>query len=329
MSRAIALLRTNLVATRAIAHATYQQLVRDPALLLIAAGALLLIVTAPAYAVFHFDEAAKVMIDTGLSTVLLAGLIIGLIGPVRALAYELEDRTALTLLSKPVGRLPLVAGKYLGVLAALAGVSLPLVLAVLYVARITDSVEEIQAAEAVLPLIGATPGGVAPLIYLGCGAALAAVAAGLIFKRSRAGAVYGCLVCCAAIGPLIVGRASEWRWAVLAAGALIFMEVAVIAAVAVAAAVRLGTVGTLVAGLSVMILGHARSLSGPEVLSGGILAAFGSIVPGLEALNALEAAAGGATVDGLYVASAAIYATMYAGAAILVGAALMQAREVA
>ena len=322
-------LMTSIGATRAIARATYRQLVRDPALLLVSAGAFVLIAAAPAYAVFHFDEPAKVMIDTGLSTVLLAGLVIALIGPVRALAYELEDRTALTLLSKPVGRLPVVFGKYGGVVAALVVVLAPLVLSVLYVTRICEAGEESRAAEAALPLIGAAAPGVGALVYLGCGAAVAAITAGLVFKRCRAAAVYSCVMAFAALGPLIVGEAGEWRTSVLAAGALIFMEVAVVGAVAVAAAVRLGAVGTLVAGLGVMVLGHARSLAGPEAFGGGVLRVASGIVPGLEALNALEAAAGGATVSGLYVASAGIYATMYAGAALLLGAALMQAREVA
>jgi hypothetical protein len=319
----------NLSAAQALAHATYRQLVRDPALLIVAFSALLLIVTAPAYCVFHFDEGVKVMVDTGLSTVLLAGLLIAVLGPVRTLAYELEDRTALTLLSKPVGRFTLLLGKYLGVLAAGLVIMVPLTLAVLYVARVSAAIEEYDAARQMLPLLGAIPSDIAPLIYLGCASAVLVPLAAGIFRKTPATAAYCALLLCALAGPFLTGDFGEWHWSALSAGALIAMEVAVIAAVAVAAAIRLGAVGTMAAALGVMVVGHLRRLVGPNPLDGGTLGAVASLLPGLEALNALEAAAAGVQVPTLYVATAGLYATMYAVAALLVGAALMEAREVA
>ncbi len=320
----------NISAVQALALATYRQLVRDPALLLVAAGALLLIVTAPAYSVFHFDESVKVMIDTGLSTVLLAGLLIAILGPVRALAYELEDRTALTLLSKPVGRFSLLLGKYLGVLAATLVITAPLTLSVFYVARVSAAIEEHEVAWQILPLIGSTPGEITPLVYLGCASAVLVPLAALIFrKRSPAAAAYCTFLLCAVAGPFFTGHLGDWRWSVLSAGALVAMEVAVVAAVAVAAAIRLGAVGTMAAALAVMTLGHLRRPVGPNPLDGGILGAISSLLPGLETLNALEPAASGFTIPFLYIVTAGVYATMYVSVALLIGAALMEAREVA
>jgi hypothetical protein len=316
-------------ATLAIAQTTYRQLMRDPAVLLVAAGGLLLIVTAPAYAVFHFDELAKVMIDTGLSTALLAGLLIALMGPARAVAYELEDRTALTLLSKPVSRLGLVLGKYLGVLCAVFVVLFPLVIAVLYVVRITGVLDEARASAAVLPVVGSVPAELAPLLVVAAVALPVAALAALLVRRARAVAAYVVIVTAAAVGIFAAGPVSDWRWSIAGAGLLLTMEVAVVGAVALAAAVRFGAVGTFVAGLAVLVAGHLRSLAGPNPLDGGVFGLVQGVLPGLEALNALEAAAAGAPVPGLYVASAAVYATMYAGAAILIGAASIQAREVA
>jgi hypothetical protein len=310
-----------------VALTTFRQLVRDPALLIVAAAGMILIIAAPAYCVFQFDEPAKVMIDTGLSTVLLVGLVLALLGAMRVLAHELEDRTALTLLSKPVAPLALLAGKYAGLLAALLAVLLPLSFAVLYVTRISEGLEE---AEAARHLGGVEPPlAFAALVWLGCAGAGAALAGAILFRRARSVAAYTALLGAAALGPLSAGPLSAWRWSVLAAASLITLEVAVIAAVALAAAVRAGVPGAVVAGLAVLILGHARALAGPELLDGGFWGGVGMLLPGLEALNALEAVAGGASVGGLYVASAAVYATMYAGAALLVGAAFLGLREVA
>jgi hypothetical protein len=114
---------------------------------------------------------------------------------------------------------------------------------------------------------------------------------------------------------------------VVGAAGLIGLEVAVVAAVSLAAAVRLGPLGTMSAGLAAAAAGHLRPLAGGGPGAGWPAAAL-AWLPGLEALNALEAAAAGAPVPALYVAWAALYATMYVSAALLVGAALVHGREV-
>ena len=320
---------STLGAIQSLGGATFKQLVRDPALLLIALAALLLIVLAPTYAVFHFDEGPKVMVDTGLSTALLAGLLVALLGPARAVAYELEDRTALTLLSKPVSRMTLVIGKYVGVLAALAVMLAPLVVAVLYVVRIVDLGEEEGLSNALVEGAGAVQAAELRAIYVAlAGGGCAAIVAAVAVRRHRAGAAYATLMTAALVGMLGGGGASGGRWSVAAAGGLIGLETAVIAAVALAAAVRLGAVGTLCAGIGVMIAGHWRALAGTAEGS-GLLGGLGGVVPGLEVLNALEPAAAGAPIRPVYVAWAAVYGTMYALAALQVGAALMHGREVA
>jgi hypothetical protein len=311
---------------------TFKQLVRDPALVLVTAASLLLIVSAPAYAVFHFDELSKVMIDTGLSTALLAGLLVALLGPARAVAYELEDRTALTLLSKPVGRLTLIVGKYAGVVAAAAAALAPLVLAVLYVVRITEMLAEEEEAEAVSGAVHGMPEGLGLLLAVGAvGLVLTGVAVWRC-RRARVAAGYAGVLATALAGIVagaLGGGGGAWRWGVLGAGLLIGLEVAVVAAIAMAAAVRLGAVGTLGVGLGAVVAGHMPWREWMGAAGGPALGALALVVPDLERLNMLAAAAGGAPIPALYVAWAGLYATMYAFAALLVGAALMHGREVA
>lgn len=320
-----------------IARVTWDQLLRDPTVFLVAGLAALLIATAPAYAVFQFYEARKVIVDTGLGTVLFAGLFLALLGPARVMGYELEDRTALTLLAKPLGRGTLLAGKYLGVLAAAAAVLAPLSLLVLYAVRWAEAAEDDAA--------GAFSGRLAALA--GGGAVLAAAAAALWRRHRLAGALLALLLAAAA-GLVLLGpdgrfrwEAGEgwgqgwpgqqpepgmlgWRWEVCGGAVLVGMEVAVIAAVGTAAAVRLGAAGTLGVGALAVAAGHLRELL-PGGLGGWALVA----VPGLEAFSGIEAAAGGAAIPVRYLLTAGLYAGLYAAAALALGAALLERREVA
>ena len=308
---------STLTAVLAIARVTLAQLVRDPAILLVAAGSCALIIGAPAYAVFHFGEVRKVMVDTGLSTALLAGMLIALVGPVRALAYELEDRTALNLLSKPLGRWALVAGKYLGVAAGAAAAVVPLVLLVMYVVRVAELGADGQEGP-LLVRVGVLVLAAAALAVLGC----------VLAPRARVLAVWLAVVGAGLAGLVLLGPLGEWRLEVLSAGALVLLEVAVVAAAATTAAARFGAVGTLSAGLAVLLAGHARGLIAAARAADPAAAGLG-VIPGLEALNGLEAAAAGEPIGVGYVALAAAYAFCYVMALLLVGAALLQEREVA
>ncbi|MHC4718823.1 MAG: ABC transporter permease subunit [Planctomycetota bacterium] len=62
----------------------------------------------------------QMLVNMGLSTLLLAGLFISAFSAAGVVNREIEDRTVLTVISKPVHRATLVAGKYVGVAAALA-----------------------------------------------------------------------------------------------------------------------------------------------------------------------------------------------------------------
>lgn len=64
-----------------------------------------------------FGEDIKMFKDTGLKTITLISIGLAVWAASVTIAEELEGRTALTLLSKPIGRRQFVFGKFLGVLA--------------------------------------------------------------------------------------------------------------------------------------------------------------------------------------------------------------------
>jgi|GEM_PF-215258 len=108
-----------------IAQNTFVQTLRQPVLLLILLATytvLVLAVPLTGWTVSTDYHATDQMMlrNLGLSTLLLAGLLAAAFSASSVLSREIEDRTALTVISKPVPRSIFVLGKFAGVAAAVA-----------------------------------------------------------------------------------------------------------------------------------------------------------------------------------------------------------------
>lgn len=104
--------------TLAVAQAAYRESIRQPLfwfLLIIAAALMLLLIFIP---YFTMGEDLKMAKELSLSTLLLPPLILVLFVSSLSVAEEIEGRTAVTLLSKPVARRQFILGKFFGILAA-------------------------------------------------------------------------------------------------------------------------------------------------------------------------------------------------------------------
>ena len=78
---------------------------------------------------FSLGEDIKMMKDCGLVTLLFSGLILAVWSASLSVAEEIEGKTAMTLLSKPINRRQFVVGKYIGILQAVLLLLIPLVIA--------------------------------------------------------------------------------------------------------------------------------------------------------------------------------------------------------
>ena len=67
-----------------------------------------------------FGEDVKVVKDSGLTLIMVLGVIVALWTASKSISEEIEGRTALTLLSKPVARWQFMVGKFLGVIGPVA-----------------------------------------------------------------------------------------------------------------------------------------------------------------------------------------------------------------
>jgi ABC-type transport system involved in multi-copper enzyme maturation permease subunit len=109
-----------------IARATLKESVRQPLFLLLLAvgGVFLVLLTFLPY--FSLGEDVKMLKDCGLATLLIFGMILAMYTSSTSIADEIEGKTAMTLLSKPINRMQFIVGKFMGIVSAVALLLLPL-----------------------------------------------------------------------------------------------------------------------------------------------------------------------------------------------------------
>ncbi len=110
--------------TIAIIRNTFFESIRQPITLVLLAVATLGLIFSNLLAGFTMEDDQRMMIDLGLSTVFICGTLLAAFVATNVLNREIENRTALTVICKPVSRPVFVLGKYLGVAGALLVVTL-------------------------------------------------------------------------------------------------------------------------------------------------------------------------------------------------------------
>ena len=109
----------NLQRTFAIARNAFREAVRDRVLYNLVLFVLLLIAGAIFLGELSAGEEAKIIVDLGLSSMLLFGAFIAIFVGVGLVYKEIERRTLYAILSKPIGRGQFLLGKYIGLCATL------------------------------------------------------------------------------------------------------------------------------------------------------------------------------------------------------------------
>lgn len=102
-----------------IAYNTFMELVRQPIFLLLMTSASGFCVFLAAVPYFGFGEDPKLVKDMTLAVMLVSGLFAAVLCASSSVAQEIRLGTALTVLSKPVGRVTFLLGKFVGLSASL------------------------------------------------------------------------------------------------------------------------------------------------------------------------------------------------------------------
>jgi ABC-type transport system involved in multi-copper enzyme maturation permease subunit len=101
--------------TFTIALSTAKEAIRQPAFFVLAALASAWLIISIFIPYFTFNEDIKMYKDTGMTTISFVGLLLTLLTASSTVAEEIEGKTAVTLLSKPINRRQFIFGKFLGI----------------------------------------------------------------------------------------------------------------------------------------------------------------------------------------------------------------------
>ena len=115
--------------TGIIARSTTMEATRQPLFILLMSLAIILMLILAFLPYLTFGEDIKMFKDGGLATILISGILLAVWTASTSISQEIEGRTAMTLLSKPINRRQFIVGKYVGILQAVLLLVLPLVVA--------------------------------------------------------------------------------------------------------------------------------------------------------------------------------------------------------
>ena len=249
-----------------IAHNTFTESIRQPIfVVLILLGALAMVLN-PQLAAYTMEDDNKLLIDLGLSTIFLVSMLLAAFTATGVFANEIENKTVVTVISKPVSRPLFVVGKYLGIAVAIAVAFF--LLSIVMTLTIRHRVMSTASDHFDMPVI-----------LFGFGGALLALifatAANYLYNKVFTSTLTVCLLITQTLAIALVlvidkkwglqspltefsAHDGELMQVVIGLG-LVFQAVLVLTGVAVAASTRLGQVMTLMICFGVFLLGLASN----------------------------------------------------------------------
>ena len=245
------------------------------------------------------------------------------------LAREIDDRTALTVISKPVSRWLFVLGKFAGVAGAVGAAFYLCSLVFLMTVRHKVTPAAFDPIDWPVIVIGLSSFGAVIItamlgnLLFGWTFTSAGIWSAMALMTAGAGAV-------AVIGKgwQIVPFGDGINPQIILALLLSFMAVLIFVAVAVAASTRLGQVLTLLVCFAVFVVGSMHPYLfdrwAKEIVAARVL---GYVAPKLAYFDAMDALTRDAVIPAKVVLLSGLYCALYVAAALAVGMALFQRRN--
>lgn len=313
-----------------IASNTFIETIRQPVFCLILFIAGYLIGFSPCFAMFTMLENVKLVQDMGLATIFLAGLALAVFSSYTMVTQEIEKRTVLTLMAKPVGRAEFILGKYLGIAAGIAAAHY--LLTIILVLTIRVGVKGAAYSEVDHVALFAELAAVFSVLVL-------ALSANYFFDNpfTSSAILYGLLVFTlffVAAGFLN----NKWQLQpffanmdgqTVIACAVLLMGVLLLAAAALAVATRANFAIILVVCVVLFVLGLVSDyLFGRHAGSNVMASVAYAALPNLQIFWLADALGARKTIPLSYVCRVAGYASLYSSALILAAVTLFQEREI-
>src|SRR5439155_14739219 len=102
----------------AVAVAAFREWLRHPLFWFVFVGASFFLLVSPIIPYFTFGEDMKMVKELGYDWLMLGGVFFGVVAAAMSISEEIEGRTAITLMSKPISRRQFLLGKFAGILLA-------------------------------------------------------------------------------------------------------------------------------------------------------------------------------------------------------------------
>jgi len=276
-----------------IAQNTYREASRQPIyyLLLLVFGALILL--SPKLTLFTLRDASGVIREMGVASVTISCMLIALFSASNCVWQEIERRTALTVLSKPVRREEFLLGKFLGIYWAV------LLSALFLTVLVTLTVWWVEGESTIgPPTRGLSFGNYLWLEYI----------------------------------PQVMSVAAQKLPVILGGIALSLVQLSIITAISVTVSVVFPTVVNVCLCVSVYLLGNLTNYV-QELTQGAsswvrlLTKIIWTVIPNFENLNASWSVASDQAIGWGYLLGALGYGAVYTAAALLVGLMVFQERE--
>lgn len=118
-----------------LVQVSFQNIIRQSFFAIAIVGGYFFIISTPAFTMFSFFDAEKLVMDMGMATILLIGLLVSVLATSSIVGGEIEEKTTTLLLSKPLSRFTFLLSKFCAVSLALILVLIPLACALLMALR--------------------------------------------------------------------------------------------------------------------------------------------------------------------------------------------------
>lgn len=313
---------------------TFHETLRQPIFSVILIITALLLINNVSLAAFTLEDDDKLLLDLGLSTLLLSGLFLASFSASGVLSREIENKTVLIVVSKPISRPMLLLGKFAGLFSAL--------ILAFYLSFLVFILCQRHGV-----LQNTSDPWDAPVLAFGFGslglALLAGAYSNYFYGKEFAVTTLKFLTPLLTLAVIAVGKFDK-KWEiipfasgfiggqVLLAAYLVFLNIVVTAAVALAASTRFGQLMTLLICICVLGLGIASDYAfGQYIATSNLASIIYWVVPNMGpfwVIDGLHAGTERTAITFQYVELVSIYAGLFTLAILSVGVVLFQRREV-
>jgi ABC-type transport system involved in multi-copper enzyme maturation permease subunit len=316
-----------------IARNAFMELIRQPVFLLLmtASAAFIIFLAMPYY--FAFGDEPKLVKNSVLAVMLLAGLFGAVVSASASLAREIRAGTALAVLSKPVGRAQFILAKFVGVAAALTLLTYINLVATLVASRMAFDAYGSTDTKAVGIFLGAVA-----LAYLLGGFA------NYFLRRPFVSNTVLVLTVTVTLAAMIIFQFTTQKesletmgqvdWRLVPCAVLILFSLWILAGVAIACSTRLDMIPTLAVCSALFLVGlvtdyfYFKAGGSDKALGPWWAETLYSVVPNWQLFwvaDVLET--GGKAFPWSYVGKSAVYMLCQVGAALCVAVTLFEDRE--